>query len=365
MARVGVAILGASGLVSQRMQQRLSMHPWFKLVAIAGQSADTLLSKLDWHLDEPRPQSIEECELRILDIHSKQLAKTLLNENVQLAFSALPSQPALEIEKRLVEAGIHVFSNASAYRMHPTVPLVVADVNPEALIAPSDGAALHACATNCTLIPLLHPLFLLTQQYAIQKVVVRSEQALSGAGWRLLFNDELRTKAIGNEIEGEAEKIVEEAEKILRTDGIEWDVQCKRVDERDGHIVNVDVHVGESPAYKEIHELLSNGYSEHLLQLPSQPEKPMVVVQSEPIRETFLWNGQTMESLDPCSDLKAGMTTTVQLIDVVDGRISFRALSHNTIRGAAGGVLLLAELAYQNNMIPSVDINPPSSSSVS
>ena len=365
MARVGVAILGASGLVSQRMQQRLSMHPWFKLVAIAGQSADTLLSDLDWHLDEARPQSIEECELRILDIHSKQLANTLLNENVQLAFSALPSQPALEIEKRLVEAGIHVFSNASAYRMHATVPLVVADVNPEALIAPSDGSALHACATNCTLIPLLHPLFLLTQQYAIQKVIVRSEQALSGAGWKLLFNDELRTKAIGNEIEGEAVKIVEEAEKILRTDGIEWDVQCKRVDERDGHIVNVDVHVADSPTYEEIHELLSNGYSEHLLQLPSQPEKPMVVVQSEPIRETFLWNGQTMESIDPSSDLKAGMTTTVQFIDVVDGRISFRALSHNTIRGAAGGVLLLAELAYQNNMIPSVDINPPSSSSVS
>ena len=91
----------------------------------------------------------------------------------------------------------------------------------------------------------------------------------------------------------------------------------------------------------------------------------MVVVQSEPTRETFLWNGKTMASIDPSSDFKAGMTTTVQLIDVVDGRISFRALSHNTIRGAAGGVLLLAELAYQNNMIPSVDINPPSSSSES
>ena len=365
MSRVGVAILGASGLVSQRMQQRIATHPWFKLVAVAGQSADMLLSDVEWHLDEPRSQSIEESELRIIDIHSEQLANSLVNRNVRIAFSALPSQPALEIEKRLVDAGIHVFSNASTYRMHPNVPLIVADVNPEALIRPSEGTALHACATNCTLIPVLHPLFLLTQQHAIQKVVVRSEQALSGAGWKLLLNDELRTKAIGNEIEGEARKIVEEAEKILRTDGIEWDVQCKRIDERDGHIVNVEVHVADSPTYEEIHELLTNGYLEQLLQLPSQPEKPMVVVQSEPTRETFLWNGKTMESIDPSSDLKAGMTTTVQLIDVVDGRISFRALSHNTIRGAAGGVLLLAELAYQNNMIPSVDINPPSSSSVS
>ena len=79
MPRLGVAILGASGLVSQRMQQRIAMHPWFELVAIAGQSADTLLSDLDWHLDEPSPQSIEESELRIIDIHSEQLANTLLN----------------------------------------------------------------------------------------------------------------------------------------------------------------------------------------------------------------------------------------------------------------------------------------------
>ena len=362
MSRVGVAILGASGLVSQRMQQRLSMHPWFELVAIAGQSSNTMLSDIDWRLDEPRPQSIEESELRILDIHSDRLANALLKQNVQIAFSALPSQAALNIEKRLVKAGIHVFSNASAYRMHPNVPLIVADVNPDALIRPLEGTTLHACATNCTLIPVLHPLFLLTQHHTIRKVVVRSEQALSGAGWKLLYNDELQTKAIGNEIDGEAEKIIEEAEKILRTNEIEWDVQCKRVDEIDGHIVNVVVHVTDLPTKKEINQLLSNGYSEHLLQLPSQPEIPMAVVQTKPSRDAFLWNGQTMDSLDPSSDLKAGMTTTVHLNDVVDGKISFCALSHNTIRGAAGGVLLLAELAYQNNMLPSVDINPPSSS---
>ena len=100
MSRVGVAILGASGLVSQRMQQRLSMHPWCELVAIAGQSSNTMLSDIDWRLDEPRPQSIEESELRILDIHSDRLANALLKQNVQIAFSALPSQAALNIEKR-------------------------------------------------------------------------------------------------------------------------------------------------------------------------------------------------------------------------------------------------------------------------
>ena len=150
MSRVRAAILGASGLVSQRMQQRLSMHPWFELVAVAGRAVDTKLSALDWYLDEPRPQFIDECDINILDIHDEHLSTKLLQKNVQVVFSALPSQPAIEIEAGLVNAGLHVFSNASAYRMHPDVALVVADVNPDALIQPRDGRALHACATNCT-----------------------------------------------------------------------------------------------------------------------------------------------------------------------------------------------------------------------
>ena len=342
MSRVHVAILGASGLVSQRMQQRLAMHPWFELVAVAGQSPGTNLADIEWHLDEPRPELLNSSEIKILDINHGNLSQELKKRNVTVVFSALPSEPALRIESELVSSGLHVFSNASAFRMHPHVPLIVADVNPEALDA-SSGQALHACATNCTLIPILHPLSVLSQNYTITKVIARSEQALSGAGWKLLHNQELKMRAIDQEIPGEAEKIVEEIERILDLNA-EWSVQTKRVDERDGHIVHVEVHVDNTPTFDMVASLLQS--EEQTLALPSQPTHSMECIQSEPNREEHLWNGQSMTPLDPSMDLKAGMTTTVQLKSVENGVVSFIGLSHNTIRGAAGGVVLLAELAY-------------------
>lgn len=342
MSRVHVALLGASGLVSQRMQQRLSTHPWFELVAVAGQSPGTKLSDIEWHLDEPRPELLGSSEIKILDINGENLAEELKNQNVTAVFSALPCEPALRIEAELVSAGLHVFSNASAFRMHPEVSLVVADVNPDVLHT-SSGQALHACATNCTLIPILHPLSVLSQHYTVTKVVARSEQALSGAGWKLLHNQELKTQAIDQEIPGEAEKIVEEIERILDLNA-DWDVQTKRVDERDGHIVHVQVHVDHTPTFEMVASLLKSKEQTHTL--PSQPTHRMECIQSEPHRKEHLWNGQSMTPLDPSKDLKAGMTTTVQLKSVKNGVISFIGLSHNTIRGAAGGVVLLAELAY-------------------
>jgi len=342
MSRVPVAILGASGLVSQRMQQRLATHPWFELVAVAGQSQGTNLADIEWHLDELRPEVLDSSEIKILDINDGNLAEELKNRSVIAVFSALPSEPALTIEANLVNAGLHVFSNASAYRMHPEVSLVVADVNPEALHAPS-GQALHACATNCTLIPILHPLSVLSQHYTVTKVVARSEQALSGAGWKLLHNRGLKMQAIDQEIPGEAEKIVEEIERILDLNA-EWDVQTKRVDERDGHIVHVEVHVENAPTYDMVASLLQSKEQPHVL--PSQSIPAMESIQSELRRKDHLWNGQSMTPLDPSMDLKAGMTTTVQLTSVENGVVSFTGLSHNTIRGAAGGVVLLAELAY-------------------
>jgi aspartate-semialdehyde dehydrogenase len=363
MPKARVAILGASGLVSQRMQQRLSNHPWFEIVAVAGQSTGTYLRNIPWHLDQHRPRFIDESDIFVKDINSKRLAEELLLDDVEIVFSALPTEPALRIERSLVEAGIHVFSNASAYRMSPDVPLVVVDVNPDSLVRPSPNNGMHACATNCTLIPVLHPLSLLHQRFEIDKIVVRSQQALSGAGWKLLHNSEKKANAIENEIDGEAEKIIEEAEKILNLSGISWDVQCKRVDEQDGHMVDVEVHLNELPTSSSVVSTLSA--SQVHKPLPSQPECSMQLINTEPNRNQHLWNGQTMSEVLPSVDLTAGMTTTVQLRSVQDGIVVFRALSHNTIRGAAGGVVLLAELAVFNNMLPSVGINPSSSSSES
>ena len=362
MASNRVAVLGAGGFVSQRMQQRLANHPWFELVAVAGQDHGRLLAEVPWRLQHSRPGALSDVSEPILDVHSPDLHQMLKSLDVTIVFSALPSGPARTIESLLSRNGLVVFSNASAYRMHPEVPLIVADVNPEALEHwPGDLGRL-ACATNCTLIPVLHPLHVIASHHTIKGVKVRSEQALSGAGWTLLFDDEKRKAAIDNEIEGEAEKLIEEAERILQLNA-EWDVVCKRVDAEEGHIVNVELELEQDITYEEIKSLLVSKEYNHLRNLPSAPDSPMIVLDESPTRARHLWGSSQNSNPDPSKELVAGMETCVHLENVSGNNIKFRALSHNTIRGAAGGVVLLAELALAKGKIPSVDINPSNVSS--
>ena len=362
MPSTRVAILGAGGFVSQRMQQRLARHPWFDLVAIAGREHGRSLSDLDWRLQHKRPNSLDLLSEPILDVHSPELPLRLKALGVTIVFSALPSGPAQKIEPHLTRSGLVVFSNASAYRMHPEVPLVVADVNPETLEKWPGEFGLLACATNCTLIPVLHPLHIIAKHHRVKHVKIRSEQALSGAGWTLLFDDEQRKLAIGNEIEGEAQKLIEEAERILQLN-TEWDVVCTRVDEEEGHIVNVEVELDAIVTVEEINALLRSHNYSHLSKLPSSPPTPLIVLEEPPSRDVHLWGSSQSSNPDPSQDLLAGMETCVH-VEMVEGTIvKFKALSHNTIRGAAGGVVLLAERAIADGHIPSVDINPSDVSS--
>lgn len=362
MPSTRVAILGAGGFVSQRMQQRLARHPWFDLVAVAGRDYGRTLSEIDWRLNNKRPDSLDQLSEPILDVHSPELPLRLKALGVTIVFSALPSDPARKIEPLLTKNGFVVFSNASAYRMHPEVPLVVADVNPEALDKWPGNLGLLACATNCTLIPVLHPLHIIAKHHVVKRIKVRSEQALSGAGWTLLFDDEKRKLAIGDEIEGEAQKLIEEAERILHLDA-EWDVVCKRVDEEEGHIVNVELEIDKHVTVEEINSLLRSHNYGDLSKLPSAPATPLIVLDESPTREIHLWGSSLSNNPDPSNDLHAGMETCVHVEMVEGSTIKFKALSHNTIRGAAGGVILLAERAIAEGHIPSVDINPSNVSS--
>lgn len=362
MPSARVAILGAGGFVSQRMQQRLANHPWFDLVAIAGQDSGQMLATVPWRLKHRKPEALNHISEPILDVHSQELHSSLKALGVTIVFSALPSSPAHTIEARLSRNGLVVFSNASAYRMHQEVPLVVAEVNPESLKQWPGEFGLLACATNCTLIPVLHPLHVIANHHRVTKVKVRSEQALSGAGWALLLNDEKRKAAIGNEIEGEAEKLIEEAERILRINA-EWDVICKRVDAEEGHIVNVELELEQNVTYEEIKSLLLSQEYNHLNQLPSAPQSPIIVLDESPTRAKHLWGSFQGSNPNPSQNLTAGMETVIHIEAVEGSSVKFKALSHNTIRGAAGGVVLLAELAVAEGEIPSVDINPSNVSS--
>ena len=319
MSKFSAAILGATGLVGQRLQQRLENHPLFHVEAICGSSSTsgTHFSDLEWRLEEERPLfDLKICKLDEIP-------------DVDVVFSALPAEIAMQIEPKLVDRGINVFSNASTFRMVSGIPLVIPEINPEKM---SDFSG-HACATNCTVVPIAMPLFGL-KQFGIESVKIHTLQALSGAGWRLLFDEEALSGHVDPYIPGEEEKVISELKHLLDIN-CPITAICNRVPEKDGHFVTVDVSLSNPQNIEAIKEaMLLDG-----LDLPSSPEHPVIIIDGKPNRSEHLWAGG--------EGLGSGMATVVGEISVKENVVRFHALSHNTIRGAAGGVLLLAEMAAQ------------------
>ena len=353
----GVAILSASGLVSQRFQERLVEHPWFELRAIAGskQTAGRFLSSLEWRLESPRPILPD---LMVIDLESEELVEKMLLAGVDLVFSALPSEVARRVEPQLSEAGFQVFSNASAFRCIDGVPLVIADLNPHHLKHwNSSELGTLACSTNCTVVPVALPLKPLWDMVGFHSLKIRTEQALSGGGWGLLLNEDALAGNLDSEIPGEAEKIAEELLHLLgrvtmqgiRPANIDVQVQCERISVKNGHMVHVEVELDREASLDEIKEWM-NAWSDRPqhLNLPSAPSSPVVVIDEVPNRELHLMAGKENGNV---FDLKAGMAVVVGGIEVEGKVLRFSALSHNTIRGAAGGCMLLAELLLAEGML--------------
>tara|TARA_B100000767_G_scaffold265769_1_gene282235 strand:+ start:1600 stop:2562 length:963 start_codon:yes stop_codon:yes gene_type:complete len=318
MSRYSVAILGASGLVGQRLQELLYNHPFFQVEAIAGspKNVGLMFEEIEWRLDSKRPDyDILICSMSDIP-------------DVDIAFSALPSNVAEVVEPSLVARGIHVFSNASAFRRVAGVPLVIPEVNPEAM----QGYEGHACATNCTVIPVVMPIKGL-MPLGIKSVTIHTRQALSGAGWRLLFDETALAGDVNPFIPGEEEKLIAELKYLLDIE-IPVNASCNRVPHKDGHFVSCGVEVNRPTTIEEVSKMMQIPR----LALPSSPREVNVIIDESPNREDHLWAGK-------------GMATTVGNIRVEGNIIRFDALSHNTIRGAAGGVILLAEFAVRESYI--------------
>ena len=341
-----VAILGSSGLVAQRFQQRLCDHPWFEVVAVYGSPRTTgkNLAELTWHLPEERP-NLPELVVRSLD--------TVLFDvdDFEIVFSALPSDVAREVEKPLAAEGCYVFSNASTHRMDADVPLVIADLNPHHLLSLRNRSepGFVACGTNCTIVPATLPLKPLWDFIGLDKVSISTEQSLSGGGIELL-SAYRETGEYLVEIPGEAEKMHEECLSLLgraQTDGVRpanlpVEISVKRVSREYGHIVNVSATLHFEKEQGEVIEWMENYRSRaQALDLPSAPGFPFMFV------DDLIPNSLP----DPAIDLKSGMTVRVSDVHVSGTTITFNAWSENTIRGAAGGTVLLAELAVAEGLL--------------
>ena len=344
MKRILTAVLGSSGLVAQRLQQRLVHHPWFELAAVAGspQRLGQPVDVLPWRLEDGRP---ELPNLSVMALDDEAAIARLAQAGVQIAFSALPADIASTVEPLWASHGIAVFSNASAFRRVKGVPLVVPEVNPQHLLALEGRNDRIACATNCTLLPLLLPLAALNAAFGLNAWVMRSEQALSGGGYGLI--DSVReTGTVPNEILGEAEKTEAEFRHVLGWNG-HAELSCKRVNRLDGHHVFVEATLGHRASVEDVQDAIAQwSHRSTPSHLPSAPARSMMVVECVDPEAHLLADGETFpKSSDPTTNLKTGMAVVVGNIVTTGSKVTFQALSHNTLRGAAGGTVYLAELA--------------------
>jgi len=336
--RIPVAVLGATGSVGQRFISLLEHHPWFELTTVAASAKNagrTYGEAVRWDSARPLPAAAAELVLREA---SAPVAEPLV-------FSALDAGVAGEIETACAAAGALVVSNAASHRMDRDVPLLVPEVNSDHLdlLDAQTWAGGLITNPNCSTIGLVLALAPLHRAFGVRRVHVVTMQALSGAG----STGVPAMAALDNlipYIPGEEEKLASETARILGrlANGevspaeVVVSAQCNRVAVLDGHTECVSVELGQEATREQIlaaWEEFSGPPQE--LDLPSAPARPTLYLDDPDAPQPRVHR-----------ELDKGMACTIgrlQPCPVLGWR--FVCLSHNTLRGAAGGALLAAELA--------------------
>jgi aspartate-semialdehyde dehydrogenase len=348
MKKIRVGILGATGMVGQRFIQLLEQHPQFEVAALAASDRSQDKAYADackWRLPGEMPAGV-----RTLTVQPP--APPL---DCQLIFSSLPGDIAREAEGSFAAAGYAVISNSSAFRMDQDVPLLIPEVNHEHLKLIESQRERFSTGgfivtnPNCSTIMLALALAPLHARFGISAVMATTMQALSGAGYPGVASLDIIDNVLPL-IEGEEEKIESETKKILGSvngsaiSAAEMNIsaQCNRVHVADGHMASVRVKLKQSAELAEVKDALASFSSlPQELRLFSAPERPILVTDER---------DRPQPRLD--RDAGNGMSITVGRLkrdNVLD--YSFVALSHNTIRGAAGAAILNAELLIATNRL--------------
>lgn len=352
-SRIPVAVLGATGMVGQRFIELLQGHPWFEIVALGASDRHggrPYAEATVWRLSgSEMPAAI--AQLPVVDCKPEAMPE------VKIAFSALPGEIAGEIELAFARAGVAVFSNAKNYRMAPDVPLLIPEVNPDhlaAVVQQRRQRGWSGCIVtnaNCCATPLVMALKPLQQAFGVRKVLVTTMQAISGAGYPGLPSYDILDNVIPY-IGGEEEKLESETLKMLGGWGegegfadapMVVSAHCNRVATREGHLECASIELERSASPEEIIAAWETFVpeSQHL-KLPSAPERALLYRRE-------INRPQTLRD----RDAGKGMTVTI-------GRLrpcpilgyKFVMLGHNTIRGAAGGSILNAELFVEKGFLP-------------
>jgi aspartate-semialdehyde dehydrogenase len=335
-------VLGATGLVGQRLVSLLANHPWFELTEVAASERSATKRYAEaarWHLDTPIPE-------RARDLIVKPLGPTL---DCDFVFSALDSSVAGPAEEEFARAGYPVVSNSKNHRMAADVPLLIPEVNAAHLDAilvqqKNRGYSSGFIVTNpnCSTAGLVLVLKPLADAFGLEKVFVVTMQAISGAGYPGVSSLDIQNNVVPF-ISGEEEKMESEPQKLLgKWDGKRFidaglglSAHCNRVSVVDGHMECVSLSLKKIASLHEVREALrSFEVDAALAALPSAIRHPVIVLDEEarpqPRRDVNAGNGM------------ASVVGRVRECPILDVKLTL--LSHNLVRGAAGAAMLNAEL---------------------
>ncbi len=359
MKKIKAAILGCTGLVGQQFARLLDDHPFFALAGLtaSARSAGTLFGEALTGAARPTVSA----KTAGMPIHET-TAEAVIQSGARVVFSALPAAIAEPLETELCRIGLCVFSNASAHRLDPLVPLLIPEVNPGHLELSRVQLRKHAgfivTNPNCVVAGLalaLKPLL----AFNLRCVTVTTFQAVSGGGrhgvaaWDIMGN-------VIPYIRQEEEKIERETIKILgtllngkiRDHDLEIYPSCSRVPVRDGHLQSVSVEFAAPVNSEKIAKALAGFAAEpQQLALPTAPRRPIIVNNSTDRPQPAL----DADAGEPAA--ARGMAVTVGRLRSRGNRCSFFLLVNNTVRGASGGSILNAELALKKSVLPGVNLD--------
>jgi len=345
MPKVSVGILGATGSVGQKFIELLQQHPWFEITALAAseRSAGKRYSdSVTWIQSTPLSPQVAEMQVRACEP----------DLSCQVLFSGLDSNVAGEIETNFARAGYFVLSNAKNHRWDPDVPLLVPEINSDHLQLLERQRYKGRIVTNpnCSTTGLVVALKPLYDAFGIEAAHVVTMQALSGAGYPGVPSLAIQDNVIPL-IPGEEEKVEMEPLKILgsyengsiRNANLIISAHCNRVAVLDGHTECVSVKLSRKTSEEEIIQAWNNYSAEpQQWKLPSAPAKVVRYLREENAPQPRLHR-----NLDKGMSVVVGRLRKCALLDY-----KFVLLSHNTIRGAAGGAILNAELMVKKGIIP-------------
>ena len=344
--RLRVGILGATGAVGQKFVELLDAHPWFEITALAASERSAgkpYREAANWIGASSIPEAVAE----------REVVEAVPGLDCDFVFSGLDAAVAGEIEQSFASAGYPVISNAKNHRLHDDVPLLIPEVNPDhtALIGRQqwpDGGFI-VTNPNCSTVGLVCALRPLVDAFGVELVQVTTLQALSGAGYPGVSSLDALANVVPY-IGGEEDKLVTEPRKLLGTLrggrveplGLTVSAQCTRVPVLDGHLECVSVKLARSASIDAVRAAFTDWRSPIAdLDLPTAPDRVVQVFDEphfpQPRRHAWLGGGMTVS---------VGRIRPCEVLDV-----KFVALSHNTVRGAAGGAILNAELLVEQGYL--------------